>query len=56
MLLDSIVTQDFQIVIATHSPIIMGYADAQVYSLSDAGIHPIAYEGAEYYRGSMNVF
>ncbi len=50
VLLDSIVKQDSQVVIATHSPIIMSYPDAQIYSFDDAGINPIAYEDTEHYR------
>ncbi|KAA1257990.1 recombination protein F [Rubripirellula obstinata] len=50
VLLDSIVKQDSQIVIATHSPIIMSYPDAQIYSFGDDGINPIAYEDTEHYR------
>lgn len=50
VLLDSIVKQDSQVVIATHSPIIMSYPHAQIYSFGDGGINPIAYEDTEHYR------
>lgn len=50
VLLDSIVSQDSQLIIATHSPIIMSYPHAQIYSFGDAGINPIAYEDSEHYR------
>lgn len=50
VLLDSIVNQDSQIVIATHSPIIMSYPHAQIYSFGDDGINPIAYEDTDHYR------
>jgi hypothetical protein len=39
-----------QFVIATHSPIIMAYPDASIYSLGADGIKPMAYEDAEHYR------
>lgn len=50
ILLDSIVGQDSQLVIATHSPIIMSYPNAKIYSFSEAGIVPIAYQDTENFR------
>jgi predicted ATPase len=50
VLLHSLVEQDSQLVIATHSPIIMSYPHAKIYSFSDSGILPIAYEDTEHYR------
>jgi len=50
ILLDSIVAQDSQLVIATHSPIIMSYPHAQIYSFGESGIHPVAYQDTEHYR------
>ncbi len=50
ILLHSIVGQDSQLVIATHSPIIMSYPNAKIYSFSEAGIVPIAYQDTEHYR------
>lgn len=39
-----------QFIIATHSPIIMAYPNAQIFLLSDAGIMPIDYLDTEHYR------
>ncbi len=50
VLLDSIVKQDSQLVIATHSPLIMSYPHAQIYSFTPQGIVPIAYKETEHYR------
>jgi predicted ATPase len=50
VLLHSLVGQDSQLVIATHSPIIMSYPNAKIYAFSEAGIQPIAYEDTEHYR------
>lgn len=50
VLLDTLVKQDSQFIIATHSPIIMAYPEAQIFSFSDAGIEPIAYDQTEHYR------
>ena len=41
---------DSQLVIATHSPIIMSYPKALIYSFSDKGIAPIEYKQTEHYR------
>ena len=50
VLLHGLVQQNSQLVIATHSPIIMSYPHAKIYSFSDKGIVPIAYEDTEHYR------
>ena len=35
---------DAQFIISTHSPILLGYPEAQIFSFDDGDIHPIAYE------------
>jgi len=39
-----------QFVIATHSPILMAYPDAQILHFTESGIAPIAYEDTEHYK------
>jgi predicted ATPase len=39
-----------QFIIATHSPILLAYPDAYIYSCSDAGIELTAYTDTEHYR------
>jgi predicted ATPase len=39
-----------QIIIATHSPILLAYPNADIYSLDESGISLIAYEDTEHYR------
>jgi predicted ATPase len=39
-----------QFVIATHSPILMGYPDAWIYELSEHGAERVAYELTDHYR------
>lgn len=40
-----------QLLIATHSPILMAYPDATIYQLSlESGIAPVVYEETEHYR------
>jgi predicted ATPase len=50
ILLHAIVSKDSQLIIATHSPILMSYPNARIYSFSDAGVRPIAYKDTEHYR------
>ncbi len=39
-----------QLIIATHSPILMAYPDATIYRLDGDGIAPIVYEATEHYQ------
>lgn len=39
-----------QLLIATHSPILLAYPDARIYWLSKQGLSPVAYEDTEHYR------
>ncbi|ATQ42312.1 AAA family ATPase [Caulobacter mirabilis] len=46
-----------QLIIATHSPIILGYPDAWIYQASEHGLERVAYEDTEHYqitRGFLN--
>lgn len=48
-LIHALVLQQCQFVIATHSPLLLAYPDAQIYFLSEQGIEPIRYEETEHY-------
>lgn len=50
VLMDQLVAQDSQLVIATHSPIIMSYPKATIQMFDGTGIHPIEYEETEHYK------
>ncbi|QDV25502.1 AAA family ATPase [Aureliella helgolandensis] len=50
VLLDQLVAMHAQLVIATHSPIIMSYPQAQIYRFHERGIEPVAYRDTEHYR------
>lgn len=50
ILLDEYVKGGAQFVIATHSPIILGYPKARIFLLDEAGIHVTVYEATEHYR------
>jgi predicted ATPase len=55
--LHELVTARSQFIIATHSPIILGYPDAWIYQASPHGLERIAYEDTEHYqvtRGFLN--
>jgi len=41
---------DVQFIIATHSPIILAYPDAEIYSFDGPSIHKVTYEDTDYYR------
>jgi predicted ATPase len=40
---------DSQFIIATHSPILMAYPDADIYQIDDTGLIRTAYEDTEHY-------
>ncbi|MGQ0542564.1 MAG: AAA family ATPase [Blastocatellia bacterium] len=46
---NKLVKLDSQLIIATHSPILMAYPDALIYHFSEEGIHPISYKETEHY-------
>lgn len=45
-----LVRQDSQFIIATHSPILMAYPDAEIYQLSEKGVDRVRYEETDHYR------
>ncbi|WP_156307278.1 AAA family ATPase [Sphingobacterium endophyticum] len=45
-----LVEKSSQFIIATHSPILMAYPDADIYQVSAEGINLVAYEDTEQYR------
>lgn len=49
-LIDDLVRERSQLVIATHSPILMAYPDATIYVLSERGIRVTPYEETEHYQ------
>jgi predicted ATPase len=48
--LHDLIRDDSQFIIATHSPIIMAYPDAQILSLSRTGIEPVNYTQTDHFR------
>jgi predicted ATPase len=45
-----LVAQGSQFVVSTHSPVLLGYPDAAIYTLSEAGIARTAYQDTENYE------
>lgn len=45
-----LVQRDSQLIIATHSPILMSYPDSMIYQFGPNGIHLVQYEDTEQYR------
>ncbi len=48
--IDRLVKNDSQFIIATHSPILMTFPEAQIYELSDRGIASVDYQDTEHYQ------
>ena len=45
-----LVAQGCQLIISTHSPIIMAYPDADIYSIEEDGAHISPYEETQHYQ------
>ncbi len=45
-----VVSEGSQLIIATHSPILMAYPDARIYLFSERGVETVKYEETEHYR------
>ena len=48
-LIDKLVNENSQFIIATHSPILLAYPNATIYQLDDTGIKQVNYEETEHY-------
>jgi len=51
-----LVQAESQLVIATHSPILMAYPNALILQLSENGVHPVHYEETEHFKLSKQFF
>jgi predicted ATPase len=49
-LLHRLVYHQSQLIIATHSPILLAYPNARIYEFSERGISEIAYTDTEHYQ------
>ncbi|WP_080904325.1 AAA family ATPase [Parabacteroides sp. Marseille-P3160] len=49
VMMKNLVDKDSQFIIATHSPILMAYPDADIYCVTDQGLQLAAYEKTEQY-------
>lgn len=48
--INQLVTEDSQFIIATHSPILMAYPEAQILQIEDNQLIPTEYENTEHYQ------
>lgn len=48
--IDLLVKKNSQFIIATHSPILMAFPNAQIYQFSKDGIESVSYEDTEHYK------
>jgi predicted ATPase len=49
-----LIAQRSQFIIATHSPIILGYPDAWIYETTPKGLERVAYEDTDHYQVTRN--
>ena len=49
-MIDKLVKQKSQLIIATHSPILLAYPNAKIYQFNEDGITAIEYEDTEHYQ------
>ena len=47
---DELVNNNSQLLISTHSPILMAYPNADIFQLSETGIEKVAYKDTEHYK------
>lgn len=52
--INRLVKNNSQLIIATHSPMLISFPDAQIYQLSDDGIESVKYEQTEHYQLTKN--
>ena len=50
VMLDQLVKDDSQFVIATHSPILMAFPGARLYQLGETGVTAVEYRETEHYQ------
>lgn len=48
--INALVAKSSQFIIATHSPILMSFPNAEVYEFSEEGIHSVDYKQTEHYQ------
>jgi predicted ATPase len=53
-LIHDLVLARSQLIIATHSPILLGYPDAWIYQVSEHGIDRVAYEDTDHFQVTRN--
>ena len=49
-----LVQQQSQFIVATHSPIILGYPDAWIYQTTPHGLERVAYEDTDHFQITRN--
>ncbi|CAN5481171.1 hypothetical protein BH10PSE4_BH10PSE4_13060 [soil metagenome] len=52
--LHALVLARSQFIIATHSPILLGYPDAWIYQASECGLQRVEYEDTEHFQVTRN--
>ena len=51
--MDELVRQDSQFIIATHSPMLIAFPDAEVYRIREDGIESVRFRDTDHYRTTV---
>ena len=51
--MDELVAQDCQFIIATHSPMLLCFPDAEVYQIGEKGIDSVRFQDTDHYRTTV---
>lgn len=51
--MDELVRKDSQFIIATHSPMLMAFPDAEVYQIKEDGIESVRFQDTDHYRTAV---
>ena len=54
VILDQLIRLGSQLIVATHSPILLGFPGARIYEIDRTGIRRVAYEDTEHYQVTRN--
>ena len=51
--MDELVQEDSQFIIATHSPMLLVFPDAEIYRIREEGIESVRYQDTDHYRTTV---
>ena len=51
--MDELVQEDSQFIIATHSPMLLTFPDAEIYQIREEGIESVRFQDTDHYRTTV---